>query len=320
MICSSVNRDRFIVRPHSGPDSNPSWRKIRGSGHRSHILLHLLSHCLIASFDVSASQGELGRTYSIFYSGTCHLRFALNHFVFFEQMALTSIIYDQDVAAQIRQDWINPNRSQRNVKRIQDRFAQYLIKQDSKFINDAPDVAVYESQQLVLRKIKGFLSPTRSMPLQQDVETKQLSGYLDRFHKTRRFGFLRSREEERSIYFSTRVVEPHMRRSILVGDEVLFDATDGEKGLCVLKINSIAPMTKHINRLIIYVTRVFLERRYGFTYSETIPEDILFRHDNLSGQDLNLLAVGNRLEADIFYDPVEKSYEVREIFRLVSST
>jgi hypothetical protein len=33
MICSSVNLVRFIVRPLQGPDSNQSWRKIRGSGH-----------------------------------------------------------------------------------------------------------------------------------------------------------------------------------------------------------------------------------------------------------------------------------------------
>jgi ADP-ribosyl-[dinitrogen reductase] hydrolase len=33
MICSSVNLVRFIVRPLQGPDSNRSWRKIRGAGH-----------------------------------------------------------------------------------------------------------------------------------------------------------------------------------------------------------------------------------------------------------------------------------------------
>jgi transposase len=31
MICSSVNLNRFIVRPSFRPDSNHAWRKIRGS-------------------------------------------------------------------------------------------------------------------------------------------------------------------------------------------------------------------------------------------------------------------------------------------------
>ena len=31
MICSSVNLDRFIVRPPSGPDSTHFWRNFRGS-------------------------------------------------------------------------------------------------------------------------------------------------------------------------------------------------------------------------------------------------------------------------------------------------
>jgi CRISPR-associated protein Csd2 len=33
MICSSVNLNRFIVRPSFRPDSNHAWRKIRGSRH-----------------------------------------------------------------------------------------------------------------------------------------------------------------------------------------------------------------------------------------------------------------------------------------------
>jgi len=34
MICSSVNRVRFIVRPQVGPDSNRIWRKNPGAGQR----------------------------------------------------------------------------------------------------------------------------------------------------------------------------------------------------------------------------------------------------------------------------------------------
>jgi hypothetical protein len=33
MICSSVNRERFMVRPYNGPDSNSTWREISGAGH-----------------------------------------------------------------------------------------------------------------------------------------------------------------------------------------------------------------------------------------------------------------------------------------------
>jgi hypothetical protein len=34
MICSSVNRERFIVRtPSKVPDSTHFWRNFRGSGH-----------------------------------------------------------------------------------------------------------------------------------------------------------------------------------------------------------------------------------------------------------------------------------------------
>jgi len=47
IICSSVNRDRFIVRPFLRSDSNRCWRKIRGSAPsvmaRGRSTLHLLS-------------------------------------------------------------------------------------------------------------------------------------------------------------------------------------------------------------------------------------------------------------------------------------
>jgi hypothetical protein len=33
MICSSVNRDRFIIRLLQGTDSTHSWRNFRGAGH-----------------------------------------------------------------------------------------------------------------------------------------------------------------------------------------------------------------------------------------------------------------------------------------------
>jgi hypothetical protein len=33
MICSSLNRLRFIVRPPLGSDSTQIWRSFRGSGH-----------------------------------------------------------------------------------------------------------------------------------------------------------------------------------------------------------------------------------------------------------------------------------------------
>ncbi|MFT4893643.1 MAG: hypothetical protein ACI8QU_000425, partial [Devosia litorisediminis] len=50
MICSSENLVLFISSVLlSGPDSNPTWRKIRGSRHNTCNPLHILVYLKISS-------------------------------------------------------------------------------------------------------------------------------------------------------------------------------------------------------------------------------------------------------------------------------
>jgi len=53
MICSSVNRERFIVRtPSKVPDSTQIWRKFRGSGQAAAVPVTLLRRASHSEFRV----------------------------------------------------------------------------------------------------------------------------------------------------------------------------------------------------------------------------------------------------------------------------
>jgi hypothetical protein len=158
LLNSASLSGKDIDDQHLSHDSIVSFFDALGASEASinSLLSELLIARLIEAFDSSAVTGELGRVYSITYSGSCHLRLATENWVYFEQMALTTPLESKDVALEIRSQLhaaVSQEERNRNIRSL---FASYLLSQDSSSLGEAAVGRAHGSQNFVLEKIEKW--------------------------------------------------------------------------------------------------------------------------------------------------------------------
>jgi hypothetical protein len=122
-------------------------------------LLALVDASLVEPHDPSMGSLTPNQRVAIAYSGLTHLELALFNPTFFEQMALTTLITDAEVARKIRLHHTSNDPFNVRLRSVRETFASFLIEEDERF-GRVPDSEQYEVQKSVSADIRKFSGGT----------------------------------------------------------------------------------------------------------------------------------------------------------------
>src|SRR5579871_6700337 len=115
----------------------------------------LMDAALVEAHDPSVGTLALAQRVAITYSGLTHLEMALFNQTFFEQMALTTLLANKDVADQIRALYASAEDSTVRLRRVPEKFAAFVLQEDEKF-GRVPEATQYGVQRAVSADIQKF--------------------------------------------------------------------------------------------------------------------------------------------------------------------
>lgn len=315
LLNSASLSGKDIDDQHLSHDSIVSFFDALGASEASinSLLSELLIARLIEAFDSSAVTGELGRVYSITYSGSCHLRLATENWVYFEQMALTTPLESKDMALEIRSQLhaaVSQEDRNRNIRSL---FASYLLSQDSSYLGEAVVGRTHGSQDSVLEKIERMAGPEANSNAsgQTDVE---LTGAVDWYSSDKGYGFIKLPNMVEGVYVNEKTLKGAEITSIVEGDTLKFLARRGEKGMFVASIISVNEGLDVLRGQKIHIVRIFWDRGYGFARIEGLAEDLFFHFSALSDGLVHSIDTNDELHADIVHDVANAEYRIRSIF------
>ena len=96
-------------------------------------LTSLMEASLVEPHDPSIGSLALAQRVAITHSGLTHLELALSNPTFFEQMALTALIANGEVAKQVRSHHMSSEAFGIRIRKVRETFASFLIEEDQKF-------------------------------------------------------------------------------------------------------------------------------------------------------------------------------------------
>lgn len=306
---------KSIDEKHMSYDSIFSYFDTLGTSEAatSLVLSSLLEARLIDVFDSSDPRGELGRSYSITFSGSSHLRLALSNNVFMEQMALTTLIDDSEAAAEIRVCYQSDGWLPDRLKKVRSRFSEYLLKADEAHIGEIPESPQYLSQIEIRNKLRRFLAGSEREQSEPIAEAVVLEGKVDWFDPEKGYGFIKVPGNPSGVYLKDKALFESGFSSISGGDAVRFSAVVAPKGLSVSKVLEIQSGQDSLTRSLVEVVRIFYDRGYGFAQIQGTDNDVFFHFSTVSTETMKTLRVGSVLLADVYHDEEDGSYEVRTV-------
>jgi cold shock CspA family protein len=283
-------------------------------------LSNLLDASLVEPHDPSMGGLALAQRVAITHSGLTHLELALFNPTFFEQMALTALIANGDIAKQIRSHYVLNDLFNLRMRRVRETFASFLIEEDEKFCR-VPESAQYVVQRRVSADVRKFSGGTSEAELsrrdavtasaQPGVVARSASGVVDWFDKAKGYGFVIV-EQLGSAFLHASVLEKSGIESVHDGDALIVDVTRNHKGIAISDIHR-APTNEAAKLVDVVVVKLFEDRGYGFVYVPSLGQDAFFHLSILPEQDRSSVNVGKPLRAEINKDLKGRGLQVRRV-------
>ena len=283
----------------------------------------LMAASLVEPHDPSIGGLALAQRIAITHSGLTHLEMALFNPTFFEQMALTALIANGEVANQIRSYYASNDVLNLRLRKVRERFATFLSEEDEKF-GQVPDSGQYNVQNAVSADIYKFAGGTSEAELSnRDAVTASArpglvasgaSGVVDWFDEARGYGFVIVEQLGEAAFLHASVLDKSGISSVHDGDALIVDVSRSHKGIavsCVRKAQG--NKVDDANLLETVVVKMFGDRGYGFVYVPNLGQDAFFHVSLLPEQQRNSVYVGKKLRAEINADPKGRGLQVRRV-------
>jgi CspA family cold shock protein len=245
----------------------------------------------------------LGWNHGDTHSGLTHLELALFNSVFFEQMALTALIANVDVARQIRSHYSLNEMFNMRMRRVRETFASFLLQEDEKFcrVPEASQYAVQKALSADVRKYSGGVSEAElsnrdavAISARLGLVAKGVSGVVDWFDESKGYGFVIVGESGVSAFLHASVLERSGIDSVHDGDALIVDVSRSHKGVAISEVRKAQPNEVAGAALVdAVVVKFFADRGYGFVYVPTLGKDAFFHASLLPEQDRASVAIGN---------------------------
>ncbi len=269
-------------------------------------LLSLLNAGLIEAYDPSVRKLSHGQRVTISFSGRAHLRLAIENEVFFEQMAITTPLANEEVASKIRS--LARAKSDLSGRMIQIRrlFSQHLLAEDGSHLMIPPGHAQYSCQAELSEKIDQMAAPPDGGEDYKVPDAPNLGlvasgviGTVDWYDPEKKFGFVEVDDVDGRVFVHGDRLRNSRLDQLDDGDDILCDVEQGPRGLFVSKIHEIETDPTTVSTATCYVIRVFESRGYGFVRIEGGRDDAFFHYSVVPAGMRNTLAVGATFKAKI---------------------
>jgi cold shock CspA family protein len=283
----------------------------------------LMEAALVEPYDPSIGSLSLAQRVAITHSGLTHLEMTLFNPTFFEQMALTSLLANGEVAAQIRGLYASSDALNSRLRRVRERFASYISEEDERF-GRVPDADQYTVQRAVSADIRKFAGGTPEAELsRRDAVTasarpglvaSQESAVVDWFDDAKGYGFVTVESLGESAFLHASVLEKSGVDAVHDGDVLIVDVSRSHKGIAVSSVRKAdVHKSEGAKPLEAIVVKVFKDRGYGFVYVPSLGQDAFFHISIVPEQERNSIEVGKRLRAEINADPKGRGLQVRRV-------
>ena len=277
----------------------------------------LLNGHLLEKFDPSTEIFARDEKVAITYAGRAHLKLALEDDVYFEQMALTTPISSDSIAAEIREVYRGDGLFSRKRKKIRSVFAQHLISADAMEMTEPAVGEQYAVQRDVRQELerhvssKGRSSSDRVRPALDSVIAT-----VDWFAPHLGYGFADCSEVDGQVFLHKDVLSENQIDYVADGDELICSIEFKEKGPQIYKISKVN--TRDLDILVrrCRVVRLFHDRGYGFVRALDSSSDNVeaFFHFSLVDDSIRgSLMEDDVMKVEIKNDPKGRGLQVRKI-------
>ncbi|SEW19894.1 Cold shock protein, CspA family [Cognatiyoonia koreensis] len=200
---------------------------VPGQVTRAHLQA-LLEARLIEPYNPTVSNVIEGQSVSITTSGELHVELALHDIVYFAQMALSTPIRDQDLAALLKEvdqktDWSR----QRKDQEIREKFVKYCAKEDRVFVKIPPGRENYRNQLTLL----------------DEIEARQVTsgekGKVKWFNVNAGYGFVTLNSTGEDAFLSLTVLEQFGFNRLETGQAIVFKSIPTSRGPQITEISEI---------------------------------------------------------------------------------
>jgi cold shock CspA family protein len=291
-------------------------------------LAALVNASLVEQHDPSIGSLASAQRVAISYSGITHLELALFNPIYFEQMALTALIANSEIAATLRASYNTSENFNRRLRKVRETFARFLIEEDQRF-GRVPESEQYLVQKAILedvRKFAGGASDTEISQLdaatgstQSGVIMADASAVVDWYDDAKGYGFVTVEDFVGGAFLHFSVLENAGIETVHDGDFLIVELSRSQKGVAVSKVHlAESSDDKSANMVDASVVKVFAERGYGFVFVPTLGQDAFFHVSLLPEADRALVHQGMRLQVEIAPDPKGRGLQVRRISKLES--
>jgi cold shock CspA family protein/GTPase SAR1 family protein len=284
----------------------------------------LMQASLVEPHDPSMGNLALAQRVAITYSGVTHLELALFNPTFFEQMALTALIANGDVAKQIRGHFSSSNEmDETRMRKVREAFAKFLLAEDEKF-GTVPEAQQYIVQKQVSADIKKLSGGTSEAELSSrdavtasakpGVVAKGVSGVVDWYDEAKGYGFVTIEQLGESAFLHVSVLGKSGIGSVHDGDALVVDVSRSPKGIAVSRVSKAQGNEIANGQLIdVVVVKMFQDRGYGFVFAPSLGQEAFFHISLLPEADRTSIDVGKALRAEINTDPKGRGLQVRRV-------
>lgn len=289
-------------------------------------LLNLMESNLAEPFDPSVRHLEPEQMFAINFSGRQHLRFSLQNPIYFEQMAITTEILNEDTTSMISSTLNSELPVEKKFASIRSIFAQYLLEEDQLFVSVPELSAQFSSQHDVSDQIKGYITVdkdedyNKASKLEAGISPaihEGVLGTVDFFDLVNGFGFVEIPEIGERCYIGHKALRDSGLERINDGDDILCDISPSPKGPLVSKIHDIQNKPNEVTSEICEVVRLHEARHFGFVSVFGKQNDALFHFSLMNEEELKQLVVGTRFEAQVRINSKNGLQQVGRIERIL---
>ena len=244
-------------------------------------LAELVSLKLTEPYDPSISALSNSQKLAITYKGLAHYDLATKNSVYFYQMAITTGIADPEIVYQIKNFYKSKRSFSDITSSIRKKFSEYLMHEDSKYLNSSPNKEQFECQSELLRDVKAFdigrNGSSGSMP--DNITSflgEKLVGKVERYDPEKDFGFMSLEQMNNEVYFKVSKLEKYELENIHDADIVYCTLAQGEKGVVVKSIDGLVEGKNNIQIEICTIKNYNPDRGYGFVYVASSSTEAFF--------------------------------------------
>ena len=287
------------------------------------MLKRLFEAGLIEAFDLSIESLSSSQRLAISHCGKAHLRLATLNQVFFEQMALTTAISNEELAIQIRDEYKSEKPLTEKMASIRAKFVRYLLDEDASHISMNYGLGHYVHQGSLIEDLRRIARPSYNdeeavVAVLGDeyrfgVFKSKVLATIDYIDRNKGFGFAVADGVDGQIFFHASRIGSEDFERISDGDQLVCDLCRDKKGV---HISAVYDLKIDVEEVTCNIIRLFPDRNYGFVGVSGGTRDAFFHYSTLSEKELGEIAVGCSARVEVSPDKDGKGLQVRRFLSI----